>query len=222
MYSVKIGKYVYGMAIASACWVPSAAVAQGGTLTFSFAEVGSDVSLTVSGSISSLIGSGWVLEASGASPLAFVSPQDSTFNSASLASRGSGAFELWRWTSPVTPNTWGTGSMAVGLFQSGDAVQFGTGGPSIFSTTYSAYLALPAGYTLGGPLSSSSIFSGQTLASLGLTSGLNQTYTFGPDTVQIIAVASTPVPEATGSIAGLALAVVGFDQLRRRRRTVTM
>ena len=191
------------------------------TLTFNFLEVGSDVELSVSGSISSLVGSGWTLEASTGSSLAFVSTQDSTFNSASLASRGSSTVEFWRWTAPVTPNTWGTGTMSMGLFQSGDPVQFQTGGTApLFSATYNALLGLPAGYSLGSAISSSSIFSGQTISSLGLTPGLNQSYTFGPDTVQIIATAATPVPESSGSVAGIGLAMAGLYQLRRRKAAV--
>lgn len=105
----------------------------------------------------------------------------------------------------------------MGLFQSGDSVQFQTGGTApLFSATYNALLGLPAGYSLGSAISSSSIFPGQTI-SLGLTPGLNQSYTFGPDTVQIIATAATPVPEANGSFAGIGLAMAGWYQLRRRK-----
>jgi hypothetical protein len=205
------------------CVIPllgaSAVSLSAATLTFDFSEMGGDVALTVSGSISSLVGSGWTLEGSTSSSLVFVSPQDPTFNSASLASRGSSTIQLWRWTAPVTPNVWGPGGMFMGQFQSGDPVQFQTGGAApLFSTTYNALLGLPSGYSLGTPISSSSIFLGETIASLGLTPGLNQSYTFGPDTVQIIATAATPVPEASGSIAGMGLALAGLYQLRRKKR----
>lgn len=92
-----------------------------------------------------------------------------------------------------------------------------TGSP-VFMTTNSLYL--PAGYTSNTPISSSSTFSGKTLATLGATVG-TYTVTLPSDTIVINVVAPAPVSVPTLSpismaVFALLLLAGGYVALQRR------
>ena len=95
-----------------------------------------------------------------------------------------------------------------------------TGASSFF--TANAQIRLPASYNWGDPLNSQTTYTSTTLASMGIT-GLNQNFSLGNgNSIVFTASSPSPVPEASGSVAGLGLAVAGLYQLgRRRRNTVT-
>ena len=57
---------------------------------------------------------------------------------------------------------------------------------------------------------------------MGITPNTTTSFTLGGQSFVITTVGASPVPEASGSVAGLGLAVAGLHQLRRRRQnTVT-
>jgi len=226
--SMKMSKSLYALAIAGACSVSVSAQ----TLTYSFAEVGTDVVLTVSGSLNDLTvgGSGWTT--SGVPGPAY---QNNAFLPADFLNGGT--ISVWNASdtgnvalsyvhSSLTPSTIGSsGSSFFGGSTTGDSIWFRSGA-SMFAID--AQIRLPSDYgtTLARPwgssLFSTTTYTSQTLAGMGLTGSL-PTYNLGNgNSIVFTASAPTPVPEASGSVAGLGLAVAGLYQLgRRRQNTVT-
>lgn len=224
---LKRSQPVLALVLARACTASLSA----DTLTFDLSESGGDIHLTVNGSISSLLGAyqasnggvGSLLRGSVATTFEISTPRVPTIAS----DAGGNAYNyLFNTQSLTGPASFGTGGKAIGTFVSGLNVGFQVGAivprPGGF-ITYFYGLLLPDSapgtpYVLGTPITSASVFTGQTFASMGLTAGSSYTWTTpGLDTIQINVLNSTAVPEAGSSVAGLALAAGVWHQFRRRR-----
>ncbi len=121
------------------------------------------------------------------------------------------ALNIDQYSGITGPASFGTGVTFIATSGTGD--RFGIVGAAAAPPS----LLVPAGYASGGALSGSILFTGQSFASLGLTPG-TYTWNWGSGgtadslTVQI----STSAPEP-GTLALLALGVVGGIALRRRK-----
>ena len=97
------------------------------------------------------------------------------------------------------PASWGSGGQTVATSSSGDG---------FLIVGLQGAIAVPQGYTSGANLSSEAVFSGATIAGLGLTPG-SYTYTWGsgPDAdsliVNISAAAPPSVPEPSTALLGI-------------------
>ncbi len=98
------------------------------------------------------------------------------------------------------PDNWGSGGQTVATSSSGDG---------LLIVGLQGAIAVPAGYTSGANLTSQAVFSGATLAGLGLTPG-TYTYNWGSDSnadslvVNISAAAAPPaVPEPSTALLGI-------------------
>ena len=97
------------------------------------------------------------------------------------------------------PASWGSGGQSVATSSSGDG---------FLIVGLQGAIAVPEGYTSGANLSSEAVFSGATIAGLGLTPG-SYTYTWGsgPDAdsliVNISAAAPPSVPEPSTALLGI-------------------
>jgi PEP-CTERM motif len=115
------------------------------------------------------------------------------------------------------PMSFGTGGPTSGSSGSGDT--FGVNAaPDIVN---SSLLIVPTGYTSGTTLAGSSIYDGQTLASLGLTPG-TYVYTWNRSPAQddslTVKIGSIPEP-ATWATMLLGFAALGFAGFRATRRS---
>lgn len=175
-------------------------------LSFTLQEVGSDVVLTLlPGGSLNLTG------LTGGSPS---SSNGSVYPSSSFFV-GSGTADFYSTVSLSGPSNFGS------LFSSPMPATSSSGSPWGLITFGS--IAVPTGYISGTSIgaSSTSNWTGQTLSSMNVTTGV-YTWTLGnTDTVTLTVGSVTPVPEAgPGAIAGLGLAVATLRQLRRRRQAL--
>ena len=210
---MKISKHLYALAIAGVVSIAIPNTTQAG-LTFDLQEVGSDVVLTfVSGGSINLANLTSFGSSSSSSGLVFPSMSFEAFTA------GSGSFVHWqdglgRFTGP---SNFGTGSFTVGNSNTGGTVGFFAS-----SSMNNVSLYLPTGYTSGNPINSTSTttFLGKSLSTLGATVGTYTWTLLNTDTITLNVIGASPVPEASGSVAGIGLAMAGLYQLRRRKAAV--
>ena len=201
---MKFSKHLYALAIAGVVSIAIPNTTQAG-LTFELQEVGSNVVLSyVSGGSIDLTGLG--TGSTSASTIGKVSPSFFIFAS------GSSGYDwyTWSWVSPV-PSNFGSGSYLASSSDSGGFLGFGAGGGV-------GALAVPVNYS-SGPIniSSTSTWTGQSFATMGITAGTYVWTLANTDTITLQVGPASPVPEASGSVAGLGLAMAGLYQLRRRK-----
>ena len=218
---MNIKNALYAVAIAGAC---SASV-HAQTLTYTLTESGADVVLTVTGQFGSSgsLPSGWTVV--GWTQTGSNSYIDGnlfllgTINSANSTVQG-------YYYSSTAAQTIGPGS----TLYTGTRDLSGVNATAIISANYAfggaignkAGVWVDPSYTFGNAISGQGTFSNKTLAQLGVTANQTTSYTLGGQSFVITTVGASPVPEASGSVAGLGLAVAGLHQLRRRRQnTVT-
>lgn len=178
-------------------------------LTFELQETGGNLTLTLlSGSSANITG------LSLASPGSGVLPSNSGVFSLGAASVGSGNY--------LNYTTTFTGSS----FSFGPSPGFNTGttsGSFVGFELGSNLLSVPNGYISGNPLGGwSTTWAGKTLADVGLAGGTTLSWNFNSganaDTITFNVMGGSPVPEASGSAAGIGLALAGLHQLSRRRQ----
>ena len=164
-----------------------------GFLTFN--EVGSDVVMSVSGTIDL---DGLTLVDSNRGPFmgGGIGPTSATFL---MGANGGYAKTYSGFT--TTPSNFGTGGGAAPTSTSGDI--FGI----VYDSTPPYLLVVPTGYTTGTNISSTQTFTGQTFTSLGLTVG-TYTYTWSGGSIDVVVggtpgATPTPTPTSTGGGAGV-------------------
>ena len=218
---MKFSKHLYALAIAGVVSIAIPNTTQAG-LTFDLQEVGSDVVLTfVSGGSINLTGLSYSLTTSSSSGLVTSSSSGLVFPSMSFEAftAGSGSFDFWEdGSGGITgPSNFGTGL----AFWVGDSNTGGTVG-FFANPGNNVSLYLPNFYTSGSLINSTSTttFLGQSLSTLGATVGTYVWTLTNTDTITLNVIGATPVPEASGSVAGLGLAMAGLYQLRRRKAAV--
>ena len=206
---MKITKPFYALVFAGAC--ATSAYGQY-TLTFNIQEVGIDVVVSASGAVNL---SNWgSLGSSYSHSSGFLNP------STGLAVVGAG--QLWYYPEPSlgSPNPiMGPGSLSASTSFTGDVV-----GVAV-NISGNSELYIKQNYVSGSALSGTATFANTTLSSLGYSpTSATYTYTIGSgatqDTVIFNIGSVTPVPEASGSVAGIGLALAGWYQLRRRKAAV--
>ena len=203
---MKISKHLYALAIAGAC--ATSAYGQY-TLTFNIQEVGTDVVVSASGAVNK---ANWIFSNTSGSTSRYVWAD---LGSARVG-LNSGFSEYYR-TPTLTPSpVMGPGAITSATSSSGHIIGFTAG----WSTA--SELWVPQGYVSGNSLSGTATFAFTTLSSLGYSpTSATYTYTVGSgatqDTIIFNIGSVTPVPEASGSVAGLGLAMAGLYQLRRRK-----
>ncbi len=206
---MKFRNSLYALAIAGvALFIPN--TTQAG-LTFEIQEVGTDVVLSyVTGGSLNLAGLG---SASVLGPLTGM-----LMRTSALFAAGSSTYDVYASLSVTGPSNFGSGSPLYASSSSGPFIGFG------YLSSNNSQIVLPVGYN-GGTINtaSSSTFASINLSSLGLTAGQSYVWTLAnTDTITLNVLGASPVPEASGSVAGLGLAMAGLYQLRRRRQnTVT-
>ena len=162
---------------------PSSAGSPSGLLTIY--ESGSNVIMSVSGTIDL---SGLTLVVSGTTfggPAGGLGTNTATY----IMARNGLSFDTYSGFT-TTPTSFGSGSGTGASSSTGDA--FGV----VYQTAPPYQLVVPSGYTSGAQITSTQTFTGQTLTSLGLTSG-TYTYTWGSGksfNVVIGGPAPTPTP----------------------------
>ena len=209
---MKISKYLLALAIAGAC----SATLSASTLSFYVMESGGNVTLTVGGSLSSL--SGWTYQGTGTSG-GLVGQTGARINAfyGIIQSKEVAQYDYYS-RAPIGPVSFGWGVNS-GTFVSGAGVGFYAGGnpqllPGDAPSTNPALLLIPHNYILGDSINSLSVFTGETLSSLGLTHDTHYNWSYGNgDNIQIH-VGVIPEPSA---FALLGLGTVGL--VARRRRT---
>jgi hypothetical protein len=211
---MKFSKHLYALAIAGVVSIAIPNTTQAG-LTFDLQEVGSDVVLTfVSGGSINLTGLSYIQTTSSLNGTVNPLGGFSDFFKA-----GSGSFDSWQDGSGgfTGPSSFGTGFGGSGSSNTGGTVGFGAN-----SSFNNVSFMLPNGYTSGSPINSTSTttFLGQSLSTLGATAGTYVWTLTNTDTVTLNVIAASPVPEASGSVAGIGLAMAGLYQLRRRKAAV--
>ncbi len=178
-------------------------------LTFELQETGGNLTLTLlSGSSANITG------LSSASPGSGVLPSNSGVFSLGAASVGSGNY--------LNYTTTFTGSS----FSFGPSPGFNTGttsGSFVGFELSNNLLSVPNGYISGNPLGGwSTTWAGKTLADVALVGGTTLAWTFNSganaDTITFNVMGGSPVPESSGSAAGIGLALAGLHQLSRRRQ----
>jgi hypothetical protein len=172
---------------------PSNAGSPSGLLTIY--ESGSNVIMSVSGTIDL---SGLTLIQSGTTfggATGGIGPSSATY----IMARNSLIFDTYSGFT-TTPTSFGTGGGASATSSTGNI--FGV----IYESAPPYQLVVPSGYTSGAQITSTQTFTGQTLTSLGLTSG-TYTYTWGSGKSFNVAIggpAPTPTPSpSVGSNAGV-------------------
>lgn len=170
----------------------SGTIAPTGFLTFS--QVGSDVVMSVSGTID-LDGLTLVDSSRGPFMGGGIGPTSATFL---MGANGGYAKSYSGFT--TTPSNFGTGGGAAPTSTSGDI--FGI----VYDGTPPYLLIVPTGYTSGSQITGTQTFTGQTFTTLGLTQG-TYTYTWGSGkSLNVViggpAITPTPTP-SVGSNAGI-------------------
>jgi hypothetical protein len=198
---MKFSKHLYALAIVGA----SVAVTNNtqAALSYTLQEVGSDVVFTLlSGGSIDLTGMSLFTSGSGTANI----------NPSSYFTIGSGPYNLY------SGFTITSGLSSIGTSSSSIFATSATGSFFGFNFSSTPALGIPVGYVSGAPVAgSTSTYTGRSFSTMGITAG---TYTWtlaNTDTVTLVATAATPVPEASGSVAGLGLAMAGLYQLRRRK-----
>ena len=192
--------FLIALLTASACTVINAGNADA-VLVFEFIQQGSDVGLNVSGSLSGL-------------PSGTTSSNGfGTQISPGLALISTGNFQGQDY-SVSGPGDFGFGGSSTSSFSYiGDLVSlFGIGGS----------VSLPDSYVQGNAISGSGLFSGQTLASLNLSSttpGLLGTWAVDTDTIEV-RVGTAPPPSSAPGPLPLLGAAAAFAHSRRLRARV--
>ena len=135
-----------------------------------------------------------------------------TFHSSRLRRRGRfEALDVGNYASMSGPTSFGSGGLGIASSGSGGFVLIGDLGE----------LLLPSGYVSGTALSGSMTYSGQTLASLGVTPG-TYTWTWGSgadaDFVELQVLGGTQAVPEPSALALLAAGAAGLAWARRRRR----
>ncbi|MFZ9855088.1 MAG: hypothetical protein ACO3I0_08225 [Limisphaerales bacterium] len=203
---MKITKPFYALVFAGAC--ATSAYGQY-TLTFNIQEVGIDVVVSASGAVNL---SNWgSLGSSYSHSSGFLNP------STGLAVVGAG--QLWYYPEPSlgSPNPiMGPGSSRASTSFTGDVV-----GVTV-NISGDSELYIKQNYVSGSALSGTATYANTTLSLLGFNpTSSSYTYTKGTDTIVFnIGSVPPPVPEASGSVAGIGLALAGWYQLRRRKAAV--
>jgi len=217
---MKISKHLYALAIAGAC---SASVYAQNTLTFDFLEISGNVQVTVTGGVT---GSLWVFGSTeSVGPAVEVNPRLSANSS----------FFVYTHTSFPGRTLWNTAS---GVTVNGPSSIFGTSGYANLAASASNptsvgffrnsvgnnYLYTPVGWSSADQSSLANVITipSATFSSLKMTAGTYNWYVSNSgatitDTITFNIGSVTPVPEASGSVAGLGLAMAGLYQLRRRK-----
>ena len=170
---------------------PTPTSAPTGFLTFS--EVGSDVVMSVSGTIDL---DGLTLVDSNMGPFmgGGIGPTNATFI---MGANGGYAKSYSGFT--TTPSNFGTGGGMGPTSTSGDIFGIVTDGTPPY------LLVVPTGYTSGTNISSTQTFTGQTFTTLGLTVG-TYTYTWSGGSIDVVVSGvpgPTPTPTSTGGGAGV-------------------
>jgi len=213
---MEISKSLYALAIAGACSLSVSAQ----TMSFNFTESGSDVILTVSGTFGTTglgVPSGWTRHTSLWYSTVSSIRKPNVVELFGVTSSNT-LLDAYYFTSSTTElSGFGTGTgIFTGSQNSSTDAGFFTARWSSFGNNAGAWVA--RNYTIGSSISAQSTFSGQSLSSMGITPNYSHSFTLGGQSFSV----TTVVPEASGSVAGLGLAVVGLYQLRRRRQnTVT-
>lgn len=182
--------------------------------------------ISVSGNVSASLWQFLVPESfNPANTLEFRSQQDGS-SGALTVFNGSTSRDVYEPISGLTivgPDNFGasTGYQSLGAssVSGATAVGFQTG---LAANTF-GFLYVPTGAILGTTsLGATIMVTGASFSSMGLISGNSYDWTFSNgliiDLLQVNIVSASPVPEASGSVAGLGLAVAGLYQLRRRRQ----
>ena len=221
---MKFSKYLYALAIAGAC---SASVYAQNTLTFDFLETSGNVQITVTGTVTPSL---WSSPAGENSPfqMEFLSTSPSTSPVFFIYTDGvpsvSNNRAVWQPASGVTLS---------GPSSSGSVFYVGNGSASsstsvgfLYDGSSGGYLYTPPSWTspTQGSLANVITISSATFSSLGLTAGSSYSWSVTgssvTDTVTFNIGSVTLVPEASGSVAGIGLAMAGLYQLRRRKAAV--
>jgi len=199
------------------------------TLTFELQEVSGNVQISVSGNVSASLWQFVFTESVTANQLELRSSPEG-FNHPLLIFNGTTSRSYYQPRSGLTivgPNNFGTSSSYQSLGASSVSGATAVGFQAERSGNSFRYLYVPPGATLGTTsLNATIMVTGASFSSMGLISGNSYDWTFSngttTDLLQVNIVSASPVPEASGSVAGLGLAVAGLYQLRRRRQnTVT-
>ncbi|WP_269540768.1 PEP-CTERM sorting domain-containing protein [Cerasicoccus fimbriatus] len=183
-------------------------------LLFTLQENGPDVELTVSGSLTSLSG----LSSAGVSApiVGLVNP-----NTVIIQTGTNLTGELFLPTvGSITGDlNFGAGTLLnANLNDGGSAIV----GLDLTLGLGAGALILPSGYSAGTPVTGGGTFTGQSLASMGVTPGVySWTWTGAGDSVQLNAVSAIPEPGTYIAALGM-LGLVGFVWMRRKRMASTM
>lgn len=178
---------------ATATSAPSPTPTSAPTGFMTFSEVGSDVVMSVSGTIDL---NGLTLVDSNRGPFmgGGIGPTSATFL---MGTNGGYGKSYSGFT--TTPSNFGTGGGAPPTSTSGDIFGIVTDGTPPY------LLIVPTGYTSGTNISSTQTFTGQTFTTLGLTVG-TYTYTWSGGSIDIVVSGvpgPTPTPTSTGGGAGV-------------------
>ena len=171
------------------------------TLTFELKEIGSDVLLTTSGSLSDT--SAW----------AYSQTQTEAFGGAIVSGVGfigvlSGGYDVY---SALFPAPLSFGTDLGGVFSDSSS------GDNALIFVGFGLLGVPEGYKFGDPLSNTATFVGASFDSLGVTGGSYYSWFIGNDEIELkIGEGGSAVPETGTTLAGLALALAGLVTLRQR------
>jgi hypothetical protein len=169
-------------------------------------QVGGDVVATASGAIDltglTHIGSGFLVGAV-------------VWPSFAVVSGGASYADIDSYGGVSGPTSFGPGGRTLANGGSGD--------PFGLDASYAIpYLSVPKGYMSGSPLSGSSTFDGQTLASLGLTPG-TYVYTWGAPADDGSLTVKIAIPEpATWAMILLGFAGLGFAGYRAARKSAAV
>ena len=218
---MKISKHLYAMAIAGAC---SVSVYAQNTLTFNFLETSGNVQITVTGTVTPSLWSSPTDEST-PFPIELESTSPSTspvyFIYTDGAPSASNNRAYWQPASGVTLS--GPSSIGSVYYVGNGSATSSTSVGFLYFGSSGGYLYTPPSWIspTQGSLANVITISGTTFSNLGLTAGSSYSWwvtgSSVTDTVTFNIGSVTPVPEASGSVAGLGLAMAGLYQLRRRK-----
>lgn len=176
-------------------------------LIFTFAEVGSDVVMTATGSLD--------LTNLNAQTNASWRAQDNGVQSGASSNEYVASGVAGDSTTPYTTTfTTAGGSFGERAFLAPSSVSGGIAG--FLDGPGTDFVWVPAGYVSGSPLNATSTFNSTTLAGMGLIPG-NYTWSWSGSSPDTITVSVVPEPGSLAFFGAAALAVVGFAGARRMR-----